>query len=338
MPARPVRPASFLDKRAVAVDHAATVTATRIIRGFELQAVGVFVLLGLYVWRTSRRAGVLTPLGALFVGGIAVALVGDPIANWGLTALYSDEFHLLPRAMGWGLSPAQSWACVFAYPWCFPMLAYVGRWVATRLGLASPVAGFVAGGLFGCANFVASVPLTFVPNQVIVYQQAPPWPLTLAAGTPGQIQLLDVLGITVFVGMLTALLMPAPGASRFERWLPSGSLGRAGFGSALLVGLVLLAFSPALAVRAAGLDTEVAYRKSPFPTVPLYGQVEAYPKDVVDNYMLACTRNASERDCRCTIDEIRRRMTIDEYRAMEARITRREVPPEMLAAAEACRR
>ncbi len=312
-------------------------TATQIIRGFELQAVTVFVLLGAFIVRASRRAGVLTPLGALFVGGIAVALFGDPIANWGLTALYSDQFHLLPRWMGWGLSPAQSWACVFAYPWCFPMLAYVGRWVARRLGFASPLAGFVAGGLFGCLNFVLSVPLTFVPNEVIVYQQAPPWPLTLRAGTPAQVQLLDVLGITVFVGILTALLMPAAGASRFERWLPARSLGRAAFGSALLLGLFLLTFSPALAVRALGLDTEVAYRKSPYATVPLYGQVEAYPADVVQNFLAACTRNATPRACRCTLDEIRRRVTIDAYHALEARMAKRDMPAEMLAAAEACR-
>jgi hypothetical protein len=313
-------------------------TATQIIRGFELQAVTVFVLLGAYIVRTSRRAGVLTPLGALFVGGIAVALVGDPIANWGLTALYNDEFHLLPRAMGWGLSPAQSWACVFAYPWCFPMLAYVGRWTARRRGNASALAGFVCGGLFGCLNFVLSVPLTFVPHQVIVYQQAPPWPLTLYAGTPAQVQLLDVFGITAFIGLFTAMLMPAPGTSRFERWLPSGSLARASFSSALLLGLFLLCFSPALVVRALGLDTEVAYRKSPYATVPLYGQVEAYPRDVVDNFVAACTKQGDAGTCRCTIDAVRRRFTIDEYRGMEARIAKGEMPRELVAALQDCGR
>lgn len=312
-------------------------TAEQIIRGFELEALIVFVLLGAYIVVRSRRAGVLTPLGALFVGGIAVALVGDPIANWGLTALYSDQFHLLPRWMGWGLSPAQSWACVFAYPWCFPMLAYFGRWSARKLGWTSALGGFVCGGIFGCLNFVVSVPLTFVPNEVIVYQQAPPWPLTLGAGTPAQVQLLDVLGITVFVGCLAALLMPAPGASRFERWLPAGSLARAGFGSALLVGLFLLAFFPTLVVRGLGLDTEVAYRKSPFATVPLYGQVEAYPSDVVENYLAACKQRGDARACRCTMDAIRRRFTIDEYRAMEARIRKGDVPREMLAVVDDCR-
>ena len=312
-------------------------TALQIIRGFELQAVTVFVGVGLYIRVQSRKAGVLTPLGALFVGGIAVALIGDPIANWGLTALYSDEFHLLPRWMGWGLSPAQSWACVFAYPWCFPMLAYVGRWVARRLGFTSPLAGFVAGGLFGFLNFVLSVPLTFVPHQVIVYQQAPPWPLTLKAGDPAQVQLLDVLGITVFVGALTALLMPAPGESRFEKMLPAGSLGRAAFGSALLVGLFLASFSPALAVRALGLDTEVAYRKSPYRTVPLYGQVEAYPAELVDNFLANCTPRADRRSCQCSIDTIRQRFSIDEYRALEERIKKGEVPPEIVDVMSACR-
>lgn len=312
-------------------------TAQQIIRGFELQAVTVFVLLGAYVVVQSRKAGALTPLGALFVGGLAVALVGDPIANWGLTALYSDTFHLLPRWMGWGLSPAQSWACVFAYPWCFPMLAYLGRFVARRAGATSALAGFVVGGLVGLAFFVVSVPLTFVPHQVIVYQQAPPWPLTLRAGTPAQVALLDVLGITVFVGALAALLMPAAGASRFERWLPAGSRGRAGVASVLLVGLFVLAFSPALAVRALGLDTVVAYRKSPYATVPLYGQVEAYPPELVENFLAECAKRGDARGCRCTLDAIRRRFAVDEYLAMEARIAKGDVPREMLVVLDECR-
>jgi hypothetical protein len=129
--------------------------AQTIILAFELEAFAVFLVVGgVVVWQ-SIGEGRLTLLGTLFAGGIAVALFGDPVANWGLTALYSDDFALLPRWMGWGLSPAQSWACVFAYPWCFPMLAYVGRWVARRLGFGAPVAGFVCGGLFGCLNFVA---------------------------------------------------------------------------------------------------------------------------------------------------------------------------------------
>lgn len=321
-------------------------TATQIIRGFELQAVTVFLLVGVYVLRQWAKTGTLSPLGCGFVGGLSVAFFGDPIANWGLTALYNDEFHLLPRWMGWGLSPAQSWACVFAYPWCFPMLAWFGRWVARRLGSESALAGFVCGGLFGCLNFVVSVPMTFVPHQVIVYQQAPPWPLTLFAGTPAQVQLLDVLGITVFVGAFTALLMPGPGRSTLERWLPAGTMPRAAFSAVLFLGLFLAAFSPALVVRALGLDTAVAYTKSPFPTVPLYGQMEGYSDEVVENFLTGCRAQADkrlrsstvvERACRCSIDAIRRRFTIDEYRALEARMAKNDVPREMIEAIAECR-
>lgn len=312
-------------------------TAEQIIRGFELQAVTVFAIVGARVLRQWRRTGTLSPLGCGFVGGLSVAFFGDPVANWGLTALYNDRFHLLPRWMGWGLSPAQSWACVFAYPWCFPMLAWAGRWTARKLGSESALAGFACGGLLGLANFVVSVPMTFVPHQVIVYQQAPPWPLTLFAGRPEQVQLLDVLGITVFVGLFTALLMPAPGRSRLEQWLPATARGRAAFSAALFLGLFLLAFSPALVVRAAGLDTAVAYTRSPFPTVPLYGQVEGYPEDVVENYLKACRQRGDARMCRCTIDAIRRRFTIEEYRAIEARIAKGEMPKELLAALDDCR-
>jgi hypothetical protein len=41
--------------------------------------------------------------------------------------------------------------------------------------------------------------------------------------------------------------------------------------------------------------------------------------------------------CRCAMDAIRRRFTIDEYRVIESRITRRDVPRELLAAVNDCR-
>jgi hypothetical protein len=310
--------------------------AQTIIVAFQLEAMLVFLIVGAVVLWQSSGEGRLTLLGTLFVGGIAVALFGDPVANWGLTALYSDDFLLLPRWMGWGLSPAQSWACVFAYPWCFPMLAYAGRWIARRLGFTSALAGFVAGGLFGCLNFVGSVVLTFIPNQVIVYQQAPPWPLTLHAGTPQQVQILDILGITVFVGVLTALLMPAPGASRLERWLPQGSVARAGFGSALSLGLFLVAFSPALVVRALGLDTEVGFRCSPYGTVRLYGPAETYTQQTLDNFVANCRRSAPASACRCSIREIRCRFDAEQFRALEARLTKGERPQELLSVVSGC--
>jgi hypothetical protein len=297
----------------------------------------VFVLVAWRVQRDWRKTGVLPVLGCLFVGSLLVALVGDPIANWGLTALYSDTFHLLPPVMGLGLSPAQSWACVFAYPWCFPMLAYGGRALAHLLGGSTAIAGFVGGALVGGTMFVLSVPMTFVPHQVIVYQQAPPWPLTLFAGTPGQIQLLDVLGVSVFIGLTAALLMPASGRSYLERWLPARTAGRVAFSCVLLPALFILSFSPALAVRMLGLDTAVGFTHSPFPTVPLYGQVEAYPPDLVANFMNNCRARSDDGRCRCAIDAIRRRFTLTEYRALEAQLLAGQMSPEMAKAVDGCR-
>jgi hypothetical protein len=312
-------------------------TATTIIRGFEIEAVVVFILVAWRVRRDWSRAGVLPLLGCLFVGSLVVALVGDPIANWGLTALYSDTFHLLPRVMGLGLSPAQSWACVFAYPWCFPMMAYGGRALANFLGGNSAIAGFIGGALVGGTMFVLSVPITFVPHQVIVYQQAPPWPLTLFAGTPGQVQLLDVFGVSAFIGLVTALIMPASVRSYLERMLPARTWGRVAFSCVLLPALFILSFSPALAVRALGLDTAVGFTRSPFPTVPLYGQVEAYPEDLIANFMTNCRVRSDQRRCECALDAVRRRFTLAEYYALEKRLLAGEASPEMSAVIDDCR-
>src|SRR5262249_56428239 len=149
-------------------------TATTIIRGFEMEAVVVFCIVGLAIVRRTWREGRLPLLGGLFLGGLVVAFVGDPIANWGLTALYSDVFFLLPRWMGWGLSPAQSWAVVFAYPWCFPMLAFAGRALAQLLGGRSPIAGFLCGALVGGAVVVLSGALPLGAPQGVVFSPAPP--------------------------------------------------------------------------------------------------------------------------------------------------------------------
>ena len=170
----------------------------------------VFAAVAWRVVHDTRVTRQLTLLGCLFVGNEAVALIGDPLANWGLTALYSDTFHLLPRVFGLGLSPAQSWAVVFAYPWCFPMLAFGGRVLARRAGGGSAVAGFVAGAVLGGLVFAVFVYLLFVPQQVIVYQRSPPV-VTIHPGTPTQRNLLDALGVATYVGACSAGSPPPTG-------------------------------------------------------------------------------------------------------------------------------
>lgn len=240
-----------------------------IIRAFELEAVVVFLAVAWRVAHDTRATGRLTLLGFLFVGNLAVALVGDPIANWALTALYSDDFHLLPGIAGLGLSPAQSWAVVFAYPWCFPMLAFGGRLLARRLGGRSPASGFVAGVVVGGLVFAVFVYLLFVPAQVIVYQRTPP-AVTLYPGTVLQRNLLDVLGVALYIGASSALLMPDAGRSVIERRLPANNGPRVLLACGLCLGLFLAGFAPAIGTRLLGLDTAVGFRTSPYASVPLY--------------------------------------------------------------------
>ena len=63
-----------------------------------------------------------------------------------------------------------------------------------------------------------------------------------------------------------------------------------------------------------------------------------YPDDVVENFIRACTaRGAPEGACRCSLDAVRRRFTAEEYRALESRVGRGEVPPELANLAAECR-
>jgi hypothetical protein len=65
--------------------------------------------------------------------------------------------------------------------------------------------------------------------------------------------------------------------------------------------------------------------------------MEGYSPQVVENFLSACMKNSDARTCRCALDAVRRRFTIDEYRAIEVRIAQRDVPRELLAVLDDCR-
>lgn len=65
-----------------------------------------------------------------------------------------------------------------------------------------------------------------------------------------------------------------------------------------------------------------------------------YPPQVVENFMASCTAQpgASQSECSCAIERIQQTMTLDEFAAEEARITRGERPSqEIIAAINECR-
>ena len=64
---------------------------------------------------------------------------------------------------------------------------------------------------------------------------------------------------------------------------------------------------------------------------------DVYPADVVQNFMTTCTTRSAARVCRCAIDAVQHRFTLEEFRGLEARLVAGEVPKEIVDAVEACR-
>ena len=62
-----------------------------------------------------------------------------------------------------------------------------------------------------------------------------------------------------------------------------------------------------------------------------------YPPEIVEAFVTACRANAQESVCRCAIDHVQRRFTLDEYLAFENRIAHREIPKELVDATAECR-
>ena len=64
---------------------------------------------------------------------------------------------------------------------------------------------------------------------------------------------------------------------------------------------------------------------------------DVYPPEVVENFMDACTVQGDRATCRCALDTIERRFTIDEFHAFETRMRAGEMPKEMIDAVSGCR-
>jgi hypothetical protein len=62
-----------------------------------------------------------------------------------------------------------------------------------------------------------------------------------------------------------------------------------------------------------------------------------YPDEIVQNFMNSCTQKGSKASCECAIDHIQKKFTLDEFKAIEARMANKgEVPTEMMNAIADC--
>ena len=64
---------------------------------------------------------------------------------------------------------------------------------------------------------------------------------------------------------------------------------------------------------------------------------DVYPAEVVNNFMTECTTRSDARVCRCALDALERRFTLQQFLDFEARLRAGEVPKEMVDAAADCR-
>jgi len=64
---------------------------------------------------------------------------------------------------------------------------------------------------------------------------------------------------------------------------------------------------------------------------------DVYPPDVVDNFMRGCTARSAPATCRCALDKLQDRFSVDEFKGFESRLRQGEVPKEMADAALSCR-
>jgi len=66
------------------------------------------------------------------------------------------------------------------------------------------------------------------------------------------------------------------------------------------------------------------------------GPPNPYPQEVVDTFVASCREHSDESVCRCAIDRIQRRYSLDEFKAFEARIKQGEVVKEMIDTVSEC--
>jgi len=64
---------------------------------------------------------------------------------------------------------------------------------------------------------------------------------------------------------------------------------------------------------------------------------DVYPPEVVQNFMRSCRAGSEQRTCRCALDALQSHFTVEEFRALETRVSKGEVPKEMVDVTAACR-
>lgn len=66
------------------------------------------------------------------------------------------------------------------------------------------------------------------------------------------------------------------------------------------------------------------------------GPPNPYPSEVVETFVGSCRTRAEETICRCAIDRIQRRWSLEEFKAFEARMGGGDIPKELVDTVADC--
>jgi hypothetical protein len=65
---------------------------------------------------------------------------------------------------------------------------------------------------------------------------------------------------------------------------------------------------------------------------------QPYPPDVVEAFVASCRAKAPEATCRCTIDDLQRHVSLDEFKALDQQARSGTIPKPLGDAIVACSR
>lgn len=145
----------------------------------------VWLILFIYCWRQSKRAGELTFGMLVLLSAMSMHWL-EWYADWGAYLLYNPKFALMPWGSTWWTSPNKPWFMPFSYGWfyygvVFIMLALIAKFKARNPGLGHVASVFiVAYPIFYIWDVVLEMTASMTGWWVYVYNIGPT--ISLAMG------------------------------------------------------------------------------------------------------------------------------------------------------------
>lgn len=181
----------------------------------------IWLVLFIYCWRASKRAGTLT-FGMLLLLSTTSMFWLEFYADWGAYLLYNPNFKLIPWGTTWWTTPNKPWFMPFSYGWfyygammlMFALIARVRR-SQPEWGLVKSVI-VVSAPFFYLWDFVLEFTAAMTGWWSYVYYMGP-----AAVSKMGNFPFLHPIGMYTVSGVILCLVLSHrrdDGRAAFESW------------------------------------------------------------------------------------------------------------------------